>query len=461
MAWCKDTARDAAVRAAEDGRTEPLPTLGEAIVRAFGFDKASAQRACDEVKSWPEDVQKDCRFALGILLEQGVERLQALVEAWRYGKGLLAARYPDMIPKNVSASSAVDHENKGNGMSGSTWFPASERPAPAPPATNGLQTERVTLEITHKSPTSAAEFLPRRLWWDRNGESVRVVEDAHFDDLAQVAMERDAAIRERDTLRAERITQALTADRFAAAVMEADTLRARVAELEADVNDCNIILGNRWRDAVSVVTGKAAPAASGGGEQSNQPLADGGRPRGERAESATADSSPSLSLDTPGAPADGADPTASGGGEGEPVAISPAERDGLQVIVDGVVRHGNGFVVVPGSDSLRAVESVLARHTTAPPQPRGWLTQEERALVQSWERHYTQGAHYAQSPSHTNDIAAEMGKLAEVCRAFLARSSPPEVVLDAFPTDETGEFFSRRDVIKALAAAGVAVKETI
>jgi hypothetical protein len=152
---------------------------------------------------------------------------------------------------------------------------------------------------------------------------------------------------------------------------------------------------------------------------------------------------------------------ASGGGEGEPVAISPAERDGLQVIVDGVVRHGNGFVVVPGSDSLRAVESVLARHTTAPPQPRGWLTQEERALVQSWERHYTQGAHYAQSPSHTNDIAAEMGKLAEVCRAFLARSSPPEVVLDAFPTDETGEFFSRRDVIKALAAAGVAVKETI
>jgi hypothetical protein len=271
-------------------------------------------------------------------------------------------------------------------------------------------------------------------------------------------MERDAAIRERDTLRAERITQALTADRFAAAVMEADTLRARVAELEADVNDCNIILGNRWRDAVSVVTGKAAPAASSGGEQSNQPLADGGRPRGERAESATADSSPSLSLDTPGAPADGADPTASGGGEGEPVAISPAERDGLQVIVDGVVRHGNGFVVVPGSDSLRAVESVLARHTTAPPQPRGWLTQEERALVQSWERHYTQGAHYAQSPSHTNDIAAEMGKLAEVCRAFLARSSPPEVVLESW-REAAGEVVSLDDVRAALAAIGVVVKE--
>jgi len=61
-------------------------------------------------------------------------------------------------------------------------------------------------------------------------------------------------------------------------------------------------------------------------------------------------------------------------------------------------------------------------------QPRGWLTEDERDLVQSWERHYMQGAHYAQSPSHTNDIAAEMGKLAEVCRSLLALSSPPEVV---------------------------------
>jgi hypothetical protein len=115
-AWCSDPSRDAVVRAAEDGRDRPLPTLGEAIVLAFGFDKASAQRACDEVKSWPEDVQKDCRFVLGDLLEQGVERLQALVEAWRYGKGLIGARYPEMIPKSGSASSALEQENKGEGI---------------------------------------------------------------------------------------------------------------------------------------------------------------------------------------------------------------------------------------------------------------------------------------------------------------------------------------------------------
>ena len=34
-AWCKSPARDEAVRAAEDGRTEPLPTLGECIVAPF------------------------------------------------------------------------------------------------------------------------------------------------------------------------------------------------------------------------------------------------------------------------------------------------------------------------------------------------------------------------------------------------------------------------------------------
>ena len=134
-AWCHDVSRDAAVRAAEDGRTGPLPTLEEAIALAFGCDKASAQRACDEVNSWPDDVQKDCRFFLGNLLEQGVERLQALIEAWRWGKGLLAARYPAMIPKSGSASSEPDHENKGDGM-----------------ADNGLRTERVVIEIEHSGP---------------------------------------------------------------------------------------------------------------------------------------------------------------------------------------------------------------------------------------------------------------------------------------------------------------------
>jgi hypothetical protein len=39
-AWCRDVARDEAVRAAEDGRDRPMPTLGEAIARPFA-DAAS------------------------------------------------------------------------------------------------------------------------------------------------------------------------------------------------------------------------------------------------------------------------------------------------------------------------------------------------------------------------------------------------------------------------------------
>jgi hypothetical protein len=213
-AWCSDPSRDAAVRAAEDGRDRPLPTLGEAIVLAFGFDKASAQRACDEVNSWPEDVRKDCRCVLGDLLEQGVGRLQALVEAWRYGNGLMAARYPEMIPKSGSATSALEQENKGDGMAtkrdeqaedyraeaiARTFTEAAER-SPTVSKTgetqSGMRTERVTLEITREAWRKAR--LPSDDDWSKAareagiiflpGESVRVVEETHFDDLAAAGL---------------------------------------------------------------------------------------------------------------------------------------------------------------------------------------------------------------------------------------------------------------------------------
>jgi len=49
-AWCHDVARDAAVRAAEDGRTGPLPTLEEAIARAGQFmpPEPTHERKCTE-----------------------------------------------------------------------------------------------------------------------------------------------------------------------------------------------------------------------------------------------------------------------------------------------------------------------------------------------------------------------------------------------------------------------------
>ena len=97
----------------------------------------------------------------------------------------------------------------------------------------GLRTERVTLEVTHDLDAPLGEWIVQvideSLGFD---ESVRVVDNT-----------------------AERITQALTADRFAAAVQEADRLRARVAELES--------------------AAKLAPTANADGGSNHAPAASG------------------------------------------------------------------------------------------------------------------------------------------------------------------------------------------
>jgi hypothetical protein len=150
-AWCHDIARDAAVRAAEDGRTEPLPTLGECI--------------------------------------------------------------DGMFPKSVSASSAQEQENKGDGM-----------------ATDGLRTERVSLSLKR---------------------------------MGELISERDAAIRERQKLE-DRLSRVLkSSDSMWSQILvvgaDRDALRARVAELEAAAKlapDAN----------ADGQANHAAQAASGGGE---------------------------------------------------------------------------------------------------------------------------------------------------------------------------------------------------
>ena len=48
MTWCKDIDRDAAVRAAEDGRDRPLPTLEEAIASPFA---EAAERSVEVSKT--------------------------------------------------------------------------------------------------------------------------------------------------------------------------------------------------------------------------------------------------------------------------------------------------------------------------------------------------------------------------------------------------------------------------
>jgi hypothetical protein len=107
-------------------------------------------------------------------------------------------------------------------------------------------------------------------------ESVRVVEEAHFDDLAQVAMERDAAIRERDTLQA-RVAELKAASGGGYAgdgvVLECDDCGKRFwlddtsggshRMLEPD----NAFGGEVWESYCPACN---TQAASGGGEDSEQ-----------------------------------------------------------------------------------------------------------------------------------------------------------------------------------------------
>ena len=301
-AWSHDPARDAAVRAAEDGRDRPLPTRGEAIAAV--------------TKSMSEN-------RIGEDLEQG------------------------------------------------------------------MRTERVTLEITYNPNV----FPPTTRWaWEsllrlrsNDGESVRVVEETHFDDVARVAMERDAAIRERESWR-----------------MLADRLHARVAELEADQLSRTGQIGQR-------------------GSQDEQKCTE----RDNRA--------------------------ASGGGEGEPVAWGVFVRGRIDEYAGSEATFIEKEMADEwAGDHRLGGEGIVAPLYRVPPQPRGWLTEDERNAVEFL------------ASLDAPPCVAEARQAARIGKELLARSSPPEVVKPGTQVRyHSMSVEDQRDAqwIAAIAKAGVPVKE--
>lgn len=88
----------------------------------------------------------------------------------------------------------------------------------------------------------------------------------------------------------------------------------------------------------------------------------------------------------------------------------------------------------------------------SPPQPRGWLTGEEREML-AWVSNLDLPAYLPSAQ-----------EAAKVAKSLLARSSPPEVVLPELPftpdsTHAMGWWEAIGKVKRALAAAGVKVKE--
>jgi hypothetical protein len=324
-------------------------------------------------------------------------------------------------------------------------------------APQGMRTELVTLEfeVERGSPPSEwpwSYILSRSdALKMRPGESVRVVDETHFDDLAQVAMERDAAIRERDEA------------------------KARVAELEA-------------RKSTAGEGSCEAQAASGGGEHKvtegdclSTVRDAGGRamPKGpapglvaKRAASGVILDSDdvfqrlhnwrqrwSSNLDGDRCGLDdflGAEiledlvdyvceiRAASGGGE--PVAwgvvssADPPHRVVLHWDQDLAERWARQ------KQSEYTTQLVVVPLYRAPPQPRGWLSEEERELI---------------AGITDDDEYTEEGQ--NIAKALLARSSPPEVVLPENPYHPSGlrEGFDHaiRIVRNELVNAGVEVKD--
>jgi len=351
---------------------------------------------------------------------------------------------------------------------------------------SGLRTERVTLEVTHDSHLNCRDWPSLRTFF---GESVRVVEDCCLERIKkrEVIRQRDAAIRERDAarkswLRSEESGTRLLAERNAA-LDAADGLRKRVAELEAasgggEIRDMtDIILSDTDADekhaAIATLVEAVCPgwvlarddkwqaenaeafcrlqkqfddewqgtsqAASGGGEPKLAPHANavGGSNHAAQA--------------------------ASGGGEGEAVAD---DKPFAWAVVE--KRKDATWCYAFRNDKDHAQREFPPSEFfhfpvyRAPPQPRGWLTEEERDALESARLHLSNFDAFDEKTEQDARWASE------ICASLLARSSPPEVVLRDFPPDTIGNLDSHylagwnqcmALAKKALAAAGVAVKE--
>ena len=401
--WCMSPARDEAVRASEDNRQGPLPTLEECIEQPFA-DQAKRSAAVSET---------------------------------------------------------------GEGQSGLRTEAVTERRPPEPKGggnvTGGLRTERVTLEITRpvfaNYPTSAFEFMWGHLLRDvvkGDRESVRVVDthaeevaqsvawegarDAYRGRIARLTDERDAAIRERDAAKARLSTRLAGGDAMWSRLLavggerdswkiladksnaRADSLTARVAELESQLESvaCRAATAeNRVAELESAA--KLAPAANADGGSNHAPAASG-----VRSEHALREHVAAIVHDAMRFEREGITPTWQAGNS---YAESRARQAALEIV---------------------ALLNPSAAPAASGAAGTGWLTAEEREAL-TWWCGSTQ-------PVDIDQLNAWCAAI----RNLLARSTPPEVVRPG-----TQVRYHRLSVeeqrddqwIAALAAAGVKVKE--
>jgi hypothetical protein len=359
----------------------------------------------------------------------------------------------------------------------------------------GMRTERITLEVTHDLDALLSDWIVEVV--DESlglMETVRVVEEAHFDDLAQVAMERDAAIRERDELKA-RVAE--DGRQGPLPTLEAVIERQQQARALACVKDGFARLDEAWAMMPKSVSGSSAPDPENKG---NSMATDGLRTERVVLEIAHTNRKSAFDWQWPmvldwhsvgrttksvrvveefgtalpkvvedmaaeikrlDAQRDAAIrerdelkarvaalQAASGGGEGEPVAwIYKGEP-----WFDGNRWHDKQELTTDERLAKWKDKDAFPLYRQ-PPQPRGWLTEEEREALESARLHL--------SCLDGDDEATERECKwsSDVFGRLLARSSPPEVVAPASYAVEHPQPPRDLEWRDALAAAGVTVKE--
>ena len=108
------------------------------------------------------------------------------------------------------------------------------------------------------------------------------------------------------------------------------------------------------------------------------------------------------------------------------------------------------------------VEAVCPGYVLAPAASgaagAGWLTAEERSLIESLEGTFQQNADALRSNGLHGHVDNWERKV-KLFRSILGRSSPPEVLLPVSWREAAGDVMSADEVRAALASAGVTVKE--
>ena len=412
-----------------------LPTLEDAIAQPF-----ADQDKCSPSLTETDRLRADADHLLSLIHDQTKDFAEVLAVVGRINARV--ERLEGMIPKSVSVTSAVEQENKGNGM----------------------RTERVTLELTGRFDSPPSEWPWEAIFSHdcrvhiEPGDNVRVVDEVAIDAAwaERLADERDAAIRERDELRTEcerlrgkvaamegqscmdiereiDVEEAWescdirqhwpddepgTSHRYAESMrLEIVRLRARVAELESNANAATILA--KIREAEWNVASELAAEAN-----------------------AELSAAPAASV-----------------AAGTATWFAAVGKFGME----SVCMAFNSFKEC--EKFAHGEVRVIPLYRSPPPAP-GWLTEEERSLLSSLADHWKSRAAELERPGTWGSGLPNPKSLrleAAMLTAILARSTPPEVVLppEGFVVYEGETPIDARDRqwIAALAAAGVTCKE--